>query len=420
MTKVYAPENDQVPSDDILHLVNLDQSMQPLMPRLQLLNWTTGRVFLPWLHHLLSPSLSDIHIDLNGRRAIPVNVAVIKALPTAYLKHLAFSTLHTNTEVNAALLDLILKSRLLESVYIQQENNLEDTNPPGDGIEDEQGPVELRGLTSIIIGFKNDSTLLQSLFEKMTLPNTRQIYLQHSGQTEWLGPEVLFDSVLRSASPGVLHALRYTSHYNGMDITSARIRPLQNFVALKTVRVTSACSTAQCKFFLSDDDISAIALAMPDLTELYLGGIPCMSNSVNVSVDSLATLAANCPKLHDLQIHFDAIGFIDRALDVPNEHIAPPRLTPNPCQLVQLYVGIIPLSRGQDGYWAVGMALLQIFPQLKNIKYHQLPLYRGNEWGEVTRIIKVQRNVANLMNGTSDEFNISVRVSDTRRSDPVE
>ena len=417
MTKVYAPQNEYAPSEDILHLVNLYQLRQPLMPRLQLLNWTTGRTFLPWLHLLLSPSLSDVHIDFNGRRATPVNVAVIKALPTTYLKRFAFSTLHTNTEVDAALLDLVLKSRLLASIYIQQENNSEGGNPSvnkfDNKIEDEQGPIELQDLKSVIVGFNNKSTFLPSLFGRVTLPRAQQIYLQHTDQTEWLGPDDLFDSMLRSASPGILQALRYISHYHGMDITSARIRPLLRFVALRTVRVTSACNMTRCKFFLSDDDVSAIATSMPNLTELHLGGIPCMSTSVDVSMDSLAILAANCTKLRDLQIHFDAVGFINRALDVPNEHIAPPQLTPNSCQLTQLNVGTIPLRGSMEGYWVVGMALLQIFPNLKNIKYHQQPLFGGREWGEVARIIKVQRNVAKLMSGTSDEFTF-VRVSNTQ------
>ena len=383
------------------------------MPRLQLLNWTTGRTFLPWLHLLLSPSLSEIHIDLNGGCTTPVNVAVIKALPTTHLKYIAFSTLHTNTEVDAALLDLALKSKRLASIYIQQENHSEDMNPSGDKTQGEQDPIELQALTSVTIAFKNESAFLPGLFGRTKLPNTQQIHLQHLGKTEWLGSESSFDSMLQSVSPGVLNSLRYTSRYHGMEITSTRIQPLQNFVALRTLRITSACNTNRCKFLLSDDDISSIAIAMPNLTELHLGGTPCMYSPVNVSMDSLATLAASCTKLRDLQIHFDAAGFIARALDVPNEHIKTPRSTPNSCQLTQLNVGMIPLRATRDGYWAVGMALLQIFPNLKNIKYHQPPLFGGNEWGEVTRIIKVQRNVASLMSGTLDAF-MSILVSNTR------
>ena len=416
MKKVYAPENENLPSEDILHLVNLDRprmARQPLMPRLQLLNWTTGRGFLPWLHLLLSPSLSEIYIDLNGGCSTPLNVAVIKALPTTHLKYIAFSTLHTNAEVDAAMLDLVFKSRRLASVYIQQENHSEDTTPPGDKSEGKEDPVELQALTSITIAFKIEPSFLPTLFNKTTLPNTRQIHLQHLGKTEWLGSEDSFDSMLRSLSPRALDSLRYTSRYHGMDITSARIQPLQSFGALRTVRVASACNANRCKFLLSDDDISAIAVAMPNLIELHLGGTPCMSTSVNVSMDSLATLAAYCTKLRDLQIHFDAAGFISRALDIPNDHIAPPRLVPNSCQLTQLNVGMIPLRGTRDGYWAVGMALLQIFPNLKSIKYYQQPTFGGNEWGEVTRVIKVQRNVANLMSGTPDGFML-VRVSNTQ------
>ena len=412
MTRVYAPQNDYVPSEDILHLVNLDRSGQPLMPRLQLLNWTTGRTYLPWLHLLLSPSLSDVHIDLNGGRATPVDVAVIKAIPTARLEHIAFSTLRTNTEVGAALLDLVHKSKRLESIYIQQEMTLEESSPPQDEIKDEREPIELGGLTSIIIAFKNGFHLLSSLFNTTTLPNIQQIHIKHLGKTEWLGGDDLFDSMLQSAYPGVLHALRYTSYYYGIDITSARIQSLHSFSALKTVRITSTCNVARCRFFLSDDDISTIALAMPNLVELHLGGTPCTSTLVNVSMNGLATLAANCTKLTELQIHFDTAGFINKALEGSTERIAPSRSAPSPCQLTQLNVGKIPLSKGIDGCWTIAMALLQIFPNLKGIKYHQ-QLFGMCDWGEVARIIRVRRNIVSLMSGMSDEFAL-VRVSDTK------
>ena len=91
------------------------------------------------------------------------------------------------------------------------------------------------------------------------------------------------------------------------------------------------CDAARSKFFLSDHDLSAFATTMPNLIELYLSDAPCMSTLVNVSMDSLAALVAGCTKLKDLQIHFDTADFINRALDVPNEHVPSPQLEPNTC-----------------------------------------------------------------------------------------
>ena len=404
MTKLYAPQDSEVPSDDILHLINLSQSGQPFMPRLQLLHWTTSRAFLPWLHLLLSPSLSDIHIDFNGGRTTPVNVAVVKVLPTTELKHIAFSTLHTNAEIDAALLDLVLRTKRLESIYLQQEANTEDASSPGDGVEDERlERIELDSLKSIIIGVKNEIKFLPNFFNGTTLPNVQYIYLKHSGRTEWSDASDLFGSILRSASPSALHTLRYTSHYHGMDITSARIYQLRSFTALKTLRITSACGATGCKFFLSDDDVSTIAFAMPNLVELHLGGAPCDSTSVAVSVDGLAILAANCIRLAELQIHFDTIGFINRALDVSSQHVGSARLTQNSCQLTQLNVGRIPLGKGMDGYWTIGTALLQIFPNLKSIKFYEQAFSLARDWGEVMRIIKVQRNLTDILSSTMGE-----------------
>lgn len=402
MTRVYAPQNDHVPSEDILHLVNLDRSGQPLMPGLQVLNWTTGRVSLPWLHHLLSPSLTDVHIDLNGGRSAPVDIAVIKAIPTVHLKHIAFSTLRVTTGVNAALLNLVYGSKRLKTIYIQQEVTSEENGPAHDKIDDEGEPIELDDLTSITTGLKNDSTFLSSLFNRSTLPNIQQISVKHLGKAEWLGSENLFDSMLQSASPGALHTLRYISNYHGVDITSAKIRQLQDFSALSAVRITSSCNAARCKFFLSDNDISTLALAMPNLTELYLGGSPCASTLVNVSLNGLAVLATKCTKLGELQIHFDTAGFINKALDGSTEHIPSPRLARHPCQLTQLRVGQTPLAKNTDGYWTIGMALLQIFPKLKVITHYQ-PQFRVGDWGEVVRIIKAQRKITSLIGGMSHE-----------------
>ena len=411
MIRLIAPQNDHVLSEDILHVVNLDRSGQPMLPKLQLLSWTTGRAFLPWLHLLLSPSLSNIYIDLNGVRATPVTAAVIKAIPTTHLRLISFSALHTTPEVDATLLDLVRKSERLKSIYIQQEITSEETSSPNK-IEDEREPIELEGLTSIIIRFNSHFTFLSRLFDRTKFLNAQQIHIKHLGKTEWLGGNDLFDSLLRSASPGVLHALQYTSSYHGVDITSARIRSLQSFTLLRTVRITSSCSAARCRFFLSDDDISTIAFAMPNLVELYLGDTPCASTLVNVSMSSLATLAANCAKLTGLQIHFDTTGFINKALDGSTERTTPPRLAPNSCKLTQLNVGRTPLGKGADGCWTVGMALLQIFPNLKSIKHHQ-QLWREDGWEGVMRVIKVQRNVASLISGVSVEFAL-VRVANAR------
>lgn len=394
MTCIYEPKCDWVlPSDDILHLINLDRSGETLLPRLQHLDWTTGRAFLPWLHHLLSPNLSVIRIDFSGARATPVNVAVIKALPTANLRHVALSTLYTNTEVYGGLLDLIFGSRRLETIYVQQETNAGESSPSGDEVYDERGAIVLEALRSIKTVFKTEPTFLRTLFGSATCPNIREICIEHLGKVDWPNIDTLFDPMLRSASPNVLHTLRCVSQYHGMDITSAKVETLQRFVALRSLRITSLCTATRCRFFLSDNDVSTIATAMPNLVDLLLGGPPC-SSAVEVSINSLAVLAANCTKLERLQIHFDTTYFVHRALDVSGERTAPQNVASSVCKLTQLNVGRIVLGGGMDGYWTVGMALLRIFPKLEKINYHQ---HVFNDWGAVMRIIKVQKNIANLV-----------------------
>ena len=392
MIRIYTYQNGWVPSDDVLHSINLDRSGQTLVPGLQFLNWTTGRASLPWLHHLLSPNLSGVSIDFTGGHTTPVNVAVIKAIPTINLKKLAFYTLRTNAEVDSALLDLVYNSKLLGSIYIQQDFHTGDSSPSGDEVKGERELIELESMKSITVTFKTEPTFLPTFFNTTTFPNIQKIHIKHLSNVNWPGVHDLFDSILRSASPRLLHALRYISEHHGMDITPSRIQSLQGFVALKVLRVTSLCTATRCKFFLSDSDVLAITTAMPNLVELHLGGIPC-SSTVNVSINGLAALAANCTNLMELQIHFDVVRFINKVLEVSGERPIPPRSTQVSCRLTHLVVGKILLRNGLDGYWAVGTALLQIFPNLESIKH--LGLY--NDWGEVMRIIKVQRNVTSLM-----------------------
>ena len=395
MTKMYALQNDRAISDDILHLLNLDPSGQTLIPGLQLLHWTTSHQSLPWLHRLLSPTLSVIKIDFTGVWATPVTVAVIKALPSSNLRHLSFSTLHTNAEVDGALLALVLNYKQLKSIYIHQEMHTEGTGPSGEAVKDEREPIELESLRLISITFRTEPSFLSNIFDRTTLPNIREIYVKHSGKTDWPGVDGLFDSIVRSASPYNSLRFRYISNYQGMDITSSRIQQLQSFVALRILRVTSLCTT-RCKFFLSDNDVSALAIAMPNLVELHLGGMPC-SSTVDVSIDGLAAIAANCTKLTELQIHFDTTRFINRAFDISNECTIPPRLAREPCQLTHLIVGSMLLGNGSDACWTVGMALLQIFPNLKAIAHQRIMF--GADWGAVMRVLKVQRNIASLMVG---------------------
>lgn len=367
------------------------------MPRLQLLHWTTARTSLPWLRHLLSPTLSVINLDFIGGHGSPVNVAIIKALPITNLKRVAFSALRNNAEVDGALLDLVLNSKRLESISIQQEMPAGEISlSTSDKFEGKRGPIELESIKSIKVAFKSEPTFLPSLFNRTTFPNIHEIYIKHVGNNDWSECDDLFVSVLRSAAPGGLLALRYTSIYNGIDVTSTEIRSLQRFVALRSLRVESLCTAARCKFFLCDDDVSAIATSMPNLVELYLGGPPCMS-AVNVSIDGLTALAANCTKLTELQIHFDTARFINKALDISGQRTPPPLSAKDPCQLSLLIVGKMPLRSGVDGSWIIGVALLQIFPNLKNIKCLQQHMSLYNEWGDVMKAIKVQRNVASFM-----------------------
>jgi hypothetical protein len=402
MTGIDTPQIEHwAPSDDILPLIIPNQLGQELMPRLRSLYWTTGRASLPWLYRLLSPNLSVIRINFMRGHGTPVRVAVIKALPTTNLKHFDLSALHTNPEVDGALLDFVLNSKRLASISITQKSRCGGAGPPGDEIKNEREPIELGSLKSITMDFKSEPSFLQNLFNRATFPNMREINIMHLSKADWLGADEFFDSIMRlSPSHGAsLQVLLYASTYHGTDITSTKIQLLQRFVALRILYVRSRCTKGRCKFFLSDSDVSAIAISMPNLDELHLGGTPC-SSTVNVSINrGLAALAANCTDLAVLQIHFDAVRFNSSAPDAFGERVAPLQLTQDSCQLAKLIVGKTVLGTDVEGQHAVGMALLQIFPNLKKIIYHKKhrrSLGFFSEWEGVMRVIKVHRRVAGL------------------------
>ena len=92
---------------------------------------------------------------------------------------------------------------------------------------------------------------------------------------------------------------------------------------ISSTRVTFLCEAARRKLSLSDNDVSIIVKATPNPAEPH-------------------------PRRYSLQIYFDTAGFSNKTLDVPGEHMAPPRSTPTLCKRIQLNVWRTPPGKRID------------------------------------------------------------------------
>ena len=85
-----------------------------------------------------------------------------------------------------------------------------------------------------------------------------------------------------------------------------------SFRRLTTLNLGSSCTEERCGVQLNDPIISELAMALPQLTSLMLGGIPCEASTSDVTIASLVEISTHCVGLDILRLHFIANDIISR------------------------------------------------------------------------------------------------------------
>ena len=116
----------------------------------------------------------------------------------------------------------------------------------------------------------------------------------------------------------------------------------------------------QCTFKLDDDEVSKLAMALPQLKSLSLG-IPCPQSICATTVASLLPISVHCIELEDLAIHFNTTSIVDDFGNISKDpKFRELRSLPR-CTLSYLDVDRIPLILDEPDFKIVVNGMIDIF-----------------------------------------------------------
>ena len=154
---------------------------------------------------------------------------------------------------------------------------------------------------------------------------------------------------------------------SGFTIDIPFTSSVQIFRNLVTLGVTTLCpgkgEEGQCAFRLNNDNVTELAMALPQLETLSLGR-PCSGNTCATTVACLLPISVHCIKLQRLRIHFNTANIVD---DIENVSKDPRFLELHSlpkCALLYLFVDRMPLTIDKSGFKTVADGIINIFPSL--------------------------------------------------------
>jgi len=120
----------------------------------------------------------------------------------------------------------------------------------------------------------------------------------------------------------------------------------------------------QCAFTLNNENVTELAMALPQLESLLLG-YPCYKNVCATTVACLLPISVHCPRLYSLEIHFNTTNILgDLKVIAEDPRFQEVRLLPK-CGLSCLDVGQMPLDLDDSGLRTVADGMMSIFPYLE-------------------------------------------------------
>ena len=362
-------------------------------PGLPYLTWSTAESTLSYVDLFISPHLKVISISIPwswSRFGVPHDIlpaiaSTISALPASALQALYVDESHEARQVlqehfqdsfssiilrcGPSLEDFTSSITLSDAAinHLIQLPNLRtwrvDRPPPRYPVS--SLPHVFPPLTSLTLGGGTAREWL-SLIER---------FADRASATQGVTPLSRVNGSLESLSvEGLLNPI--------IDVSFAsQIQMFRNLIVLQ-VDVEFYCGVDQCNFKLDNDNVAELAVSLSRLISLRLGHA-CSKNTCATTVACLLPLSVYCPKLKQLEIHFNTTNIAD---DLKNAS-ADPRLQklrslPR-CRLTYLDVWKTPLTLNEPGSLeTVANGMVDIFPSL-----NQLQGFGGSTWGELGRKI---------------------------------
>lgn len=382
---------DHIDSDLVL-VLQLRTANQPFLPCLEDLSCeNTTDEFIPFIPLFISPRTASITITLTEHSSTTVAVgAVISRFPA----------LCPNLEciyIEGLARDPVTINAVSELLLACNGNSLESFCVDSPLTEEAQEVLFRLPNLSVLWAVMQRHTLLPSV----ALPNLTLIDVEYSDGLDWLrgfrGAVLgkLESAIFRCESEQIGDFLGAfgrvavtTTAQNTLSsfrfCTSSGWNPnysaLLPFRQLKELTIEFSCDNG-CSSRVDDDVIAALALAMPKLETLRLGGDPCQTPT-GATVKGLVTLASRCPYLSELRIHFQAASLVDAATSAMTTPIDDDESAVQweDCVLTDLEVGRIPVP--PQSTTTIILTLLNIFPCIINVKY------TNQEWKAVAETLK--------------------------------
>jgi len=386
-------------SNEITRLVVPASARTPPVLRLHLqeLNWWLNETNVSFLHKFLSPNLTEINITTNTfvrpdetvypwngelpEDVVPKMRLVIKTLPPSLQSlsiHLGSGLEARLTEEISALIsgsgeslqefstNLVLSTRAI--VHLMKLPNLRIWTI-------KQGPPQVTDL--IHHGVPDGVT---SLFPSLNILNIRG-----EAALEWLS---LFEAANNGTLPWTMAggSLPVLSYNPTLPIDSPLVTRILPFAGLTDVLIEMGClMRPTCASKFTDQDVERLAIALPRLEVLTLGGWPCRRDTCPTTVRSLLSLSVHCTKLRHLNIHFRMANLRGDMLDLLNYAYLQGLQSKPKCPLETLVVWEMCPESADDALISIGMFM--IFPSL--VKFST----RSPAWAKVEVTVKALRQI---------------------------
>ena len=195
-------------------------------------------------------------------------------------------------------------------------------------------------------------------------PSLNVLDLNGEAALEWLS---LFEAANNRTPPwimagGSLPVLAFRQLTLPMDSSLvSRVLPL---TGLTEVFFDMGCLFRPCVSKFTDQDVERLAIALPKLEALTLGGWPCSEDTCPTTIRSLLFLSVHCTKLDHLNIHFRTANLRADMLDLLSYAYSHDLQSKPKCPLQALIVeDMFPKLDDYDPVF-ISIGMLMIFPSL--------------------------------------------------------
>ena len=353
-------------------------------PSLQDLSWRITETNLPHIDLFFSPCLKSFffypgwswkHTGLPPN-FLPALTSVVLALPTSSLERISGQTGHPWGYFKDSFSSIVLRCGPSFTEYDSQ-------IPLSDAAMNHL--IQLPHLHTLCMYSPPPDYSTTSL--PLIFPPLKKLTLGESAAYGWLSLLGRLASTSQGATrlsktKGSLKVLQIR-HIPDTLIDSSFVSPIHHFRNLVDLDMNVYCHgfSNQCVFKLNNDHVLELAMALTRVESLLLGRA-CFEGTCSTTIGCLLPISVHCPKLKDLEIHFNATNIVDdfkNTLEDPRLR----RLRPLPrCPLTHLDVYQIPINLDEHGFETVLNGMTDIFPSLQS--------FGGMEpdWDELSRRLK--------------------------------